>query len=226
MTKRAVVLLSGGLDSATTLAIALDDGYEVWALSFIYGQKGYLEIEAAKNIARSLNVKNHKIIEIDLKQFGGSALTDAIPVPTGEPDSSKIPVTYVPARNTIFLSFALGLAEVLEASDIFAGVNTLDYSGYPDCRQEFIDNFEKMANVGTKAGVEGKPFKIHAPLMHMRKSEIIKKGLELGVDYSLSLSCYQPDGMGKACGLCESCRLRLQGFKELGRKDPAVYVKR
>ena len=226
---KAVVLLSGGLDSSTTLAIAKSQGYETYALTFRYGQRHEREIMAAKEIARSLAVKKHIILDIDLKSFGGSALTDDIPVPK-ERDLAEIagdiPVTYVPARNTIFLSFALAWAEVLEAYDIFIGVNALDYSGYPDCRPEYIDAFRKMANLATKAGVEGKTFSIHTPLIKMTKSEIIQKGLSLGVDFSLTTTCYDPSPSGAACGTCDACILRLKGFRESGITDPIVYQKK
>ena len=226
---KAVVLLSGGLDSSTTLAISKSQGYETYALTFRYGQRHEREIMAAKEIARSLAVKKHIILDIDLKSFGGSALTDDIPVPK-ERDLAEIagdiPVTYVPARNTIFLSFALAWAEVLEAYDIFIGVNALDYSGYPDCRPEYIEAFRKMANLATKAGVEGKTFSIHTPLIKMTKSEIIQKGLSLGVDFSLTTTCYDPSPSGAACGTCDACILRLKGFRESGITDPIVYQKK
>lgn len=227
--KKAVVLLSGGLDSSTTLAIAKNDGYEAYALTFRYGQRHESEIMAAKKIARSLGVARHIIFDIDLRSFGGSALTDDIPVPKKRElyeISSDIPVTYVPARNTIFLSLALAWAEALEAHDIFIGVNALDYSGYPDCRPEYIEAFQKMANLATKAGVEGKIFSIHTPLIKMTKSEIIKKGFSLGVDYALTISCYDPSPSGAACGTCDACILRLKGFRESGITDPIVYQKK
>ncbi len=227
--KKAVVLLSGGLDSSTTLAIAKNEGYEAYALTFRYGQRHESEIIAAKKVARSLGVARHIIFDIDLRSFGGSALTDDIPVPKkrelGE-ISSDIPVTYVPARNTIFLSLALAWAEVLEAYDIFIGVNVLDYSGYPDCRQEYIEAFQKMANLATKAGVGGKTFSIHTPLIKMTKSEIIKKGFSLGVDFALTISCYDPSPSGAACGTCDACILRLKGFRESGITDPVIYQKK
>jgi len=225
-TKRAVVLLSGGVDSSTTLAIAKGQGYEAYALSFRYGQRHGREILAASRIAASFGVTRHIILDIDLRSFGGSALTDDIPVPKQrglEEISGDIPVTYVPARNTIFLSFALAWAEVLEAYDIFIGVNALDYSGYPDCRPEYIEAYERMANLATKAGVEGKRFKIHTPLIDMTKGEIIKKGLELGVDFSLTTTCYDPSSFGEACGACDACLLRLKGFQENGIVDPVPY---
>ena len=224
---KAVVLLSGGIDSATTLAIAKSRGFDVYALSFRYGQRHGVELESARQIARFFQAAEHLIMDIDLRRFGGSALTDNIDVPknreAGEMDKA-IPVTYVPARNTIFLSFALAWAEILGSGDIFIGVNVLDYSGYPDCRPEYLAAFESMANLGTKAGVEGRQrFKIHAPLIRMTKAQIIKKGLELGVDFGLTHSCYDPFETGEACGECDSCRLRLKGFKEAGVPDPAKY---
>lgn len=226
MVKKAVVLLSGGIDSATTLAIAKDSGYEVYAISFRYGQRHHFEIEAAKKIAIDMGVKRHFITYIDLTSFGGSALTDDIPVPKiGEVEDigKEIPVTYVPARNIIFLSLALGWAEVLGVSDIFIGVNVVDYSGYPDCRSEFIEAFEKAANLGTRNGVEGKKIKIHTPLISLSKAEIIRKGIKLGVDYSLTHSCYDPDANGRACGKCDSCLLRKKGFEKAGVEDPTIY---
>jgi len=224
MKRRAVVLLSGGLDSATVLAIAKREGYECYALSFSYGQRHAWELEAAKHVASSIGAKEHRVAAIDLRVFGGSALTAEIDVPKGrapEDMSQGIPVTYVPARNTIFLSFALAWAEVLEASDIFIGVNALDYSGYPDCRPEFIAAYETMANLATKAGVEGRQsLKIHTPLIAMTKAQIIAKGIELGVDYGLTSSCYDPSPTGKPCGECDSCLLREKGFRENGIADP------
>ncbi|PYK62394.1 MAG: 7-cyano-7-deazaguanine synthase QueC [Verrucomicrobia bacterium] len=225
--KRAVVLLSGGLDSATTLAIANDEGYEVFALSFRYGQRHEIEIVAAQQVAKSLGVSRHRVLEIDLRAFGGSALTDTIDVPKnrGEDDmASGIPVTYVPARNTIFLSYALAWAEVIGAHDIFIGVNALDYSGYPDCRPEFIAQFEKLAQLATKAGVEGTHYRIHAPLIEMTKAQIIRKGAKLGVQFSLTISCYDPTPDGGACGECDSCLLRRKGFREAGIGDPTHYA--
>lgn len=227
--KKAVVLLSGGLDSATTLAIACSGGFQCYALTFAYGQRHKREIEAAKKVAESLGVAGHRIIEIDLAAFGGSALTDkAIDVPRDrvEVDSfSQIPVTYVPARNTIFLSYALAWAEVLGAFDIFIGVNSTDYSGYPDCRVEFIAAFEKTANLATAAAVEGKGrYNIHTPIIEMTKAQIIQTGTKLGVDYYLTHSCYDPDQQGRSCGRCDSCRLRLKGFTEAGLKDPIEYI--
>ena len=224
--KRAVVLLSGGLDSATVLAIAKAEGYELYALSFSYGQRHAWELEAAKRVAASIGVAQHRIATIDLRAFGGSALTADIDVPKGrdaEEMSHGIPITYVPARNTIFLSFALAWAEVLGASDIFLGVNALDYSGYPDCRPEFIAAFEKMANLATKAGVEGRQhLKIHTPLIALTKAQIIATGMELGVDYGLTSSCYDPGPTGAPCGQCDSCLLRQKGFRENGIADPIL----
>jgi len=226
LNEKAVVLLSGGIDSATTLAVAKDSGYEVYAISFRYGQRHHFEVNAAEKIAIEMGVKKHLIMEIDLSFFEGSALTGDISVPKREKveDIGKeIPVTYVPARNIIFLSLALGWAEVLGSFDIFIGVNAIDYSGYPDCREEFIKAFEKAANLGMKSGVEGRKIGIHTPLIALTKAEIIKKGLELGVDYSLTHSCYDPDEKGRACGNCDSCLLRKKGFKEAGVKDPTSY---
>ncbi len=224
----AVVLLSGGLDSATTLAIAKAEGYELHALSFRYGQRHAVELGAARRVATQIGVAEHRIVDIDLRSFGGSALTADIPVPTGRSNSEMaegIPVTYVPARNTIFLSFALAWCEVLGTSHIFIGVNAVDYSGYPDCRPEFIRAFEELADLGTKAGVEGGVrFKVHAPLIALAKSAIIRRGLALGVDYGLTRSCYAPDAAGRACGECDSCRIRLKGFAEVGILDPGEYV--
>jgi 7-cyano-7-deazaguanine synthase len=224
--RKAVVLLSGGLDSATVLAMALDEGYEAYALSFRYGQRHTVELDAAGAVAKQFGVTHHVIADIDLRAFGGSALTDdGIDVPHyGSADdlSQDIPVTYVPARNTIFLSFALAWAETLDASDIFIGVNALDYSGYPDCRPEFIAAYETMANLATKAGVEGRQrLRIHTPLIELTKADTIRRGLELGVDYSLTHSCYDPVD-GRACGTCDSCLLRGRGFAELGLTDPAL----
>ena len=226
--KDAVILLSGGVDSATAGAIARQEGFQLHALSFRYGQRHGREVESAKKVAAFLNATSHLIIDFDLRAIGGSALTDEIEVPKHRSASEMtrgIPVTYVPARNTIFLSFALALAERIEAEDIFFGANQLDYSGYPDCREEYIRAYEKMANLATKAGVEGKSHtKIHAPLIRMTKGEIIKKGLELGVDYALTWSCYDPTPDGRACGLCDSCQLRLKGFKEAGVADAIPYA--
>jgi 7-cyano-7-deazaguanine synthase len=225
--RRAVVLLSGGLDSTTVLAIAKEQCFSPFALSFRYGQRHEFELQAATKIARAAGVEQHTIVDIDLRSFGGSALTSDIDVPKGrsvDQMSDGIPITYVPARNTIFLSFALAWAEVLESSDIFIGVNALDYSGYPDCRPEFIEAFETLANLATKAGVEGKTkVTIHAPLIHLSKAQIIKRGTELDVDYSLTSSCYDPSGVGEACGLCDSCQLRRKGFVEAGIADPTRY---
>jgi 7-cyano-7-deazaguanine synthase len=225
---RAIVLLSGGLDSATTLAIARSEGFLCYALTFSYGQRHKREIESAKKIAKSLEVAEHRIIEIDLSCFGGSALTDpAIKVPKNRDkldSTARIPPTYVPARNTVFLSYALAWAEALNAFDIFIGVNQTDYSGYPDCRAEFISAFEKTANLATAAAVQGKGrYRIHTPIINMTKGEIILAGTKLGVDYSLTHSCYDPDEQGKSCGHCDSCRLRLKGFAEAGLKDPIEY---
>ena len=223
--KKAVVLLSGGLDSATALAIARSKKFDVYALSFDYGQRHKLELGFAKQQAKLQKAKQYKTIKIDLRAFGGSALTADIAVPKNRTDkqmSKNIPITYVPARNTIFLSYALAYAEVIGAKDIFIGVNALDYSGYPDCRPEYIKSFEKLANLATKAGVEGSKMKIHTPLIDLTKAEIIKKGTRLGVDYSKTTSCYDPK-QNKACGQCDSCKLRLKGFKQAGKKDPIGY---
>jgi 7-cyano-7-deazaguanine synthase len=224
--ERAVVLLSGGLDSATVLAVARSEGYGLYALSFSYGQRHAWELEAAKRVAASIGVVEHRTVAIDLRAFGGSALTDDIAVPKGrttEEMAGSIPSTYVPARNTIFLSFALAWAEVLGASDIFLGVNALDYSGYPDCRPEYIAAFEKMANLATKAGVEGRQsLKIHTPLIALSKAEIIRLGRGLGVDYGLTSSCYDPSPTGEPCGQCDSCLLRQKGFRENGIEDPLL----
>ena len=229
MKNKAVVLLSGGLDSTTTLAIAKNQGFEVYALSFDYGQRHRVELEQAQIIAQKFQVADHQIMTIDLRQFGGSALTDSIDVPTNRDEeemSSEIPITYVPARNTIFLSFCLAYAEVKKVRNIFLGVNAVDYSGYPDCRPEFILAFETLANLATKAGVEGKEkLKIHTPLIQFTKADIIRRGIELGVDYSLTLSCYNPREEGTACGVCDSCLLRLKGFSQAGLKDPVEYSK-
>jgi 7-cyano-7-deazaguanine synthase len=227
MGKPAVILLSGGLDSATTAAIAWAEGFELFAISFDYGQRHRFELEAARRVAASLGVKRHATIEINLRKFGGSALTDAIDVPKGRSTdemSDGIPITYVPARNTVFLSLALAFAEVNHAADLFIGVNAVDYSGYPDCRPEYIAAFERMANLATKAAVEGHlTFKIHTPLVHLSKAEIIGRGVQLGVDYALTHSCYDPDAAGRACGKCDSCLLRLKGFAAAGLVDPAPY---
>ncbi len=221
---KAVILISGGLDSATTLAIAQEQGYECYALSIDYGQRHRVELKAAQWIAESFGVAEHKIISMGLDRLGGSALTDktmAVPENLGE----GIPATYVPARNTIFLSLALGWAEVIGARTLFIGVTAIDYSGYPDCREVFIRAFEKVANLGTKAGVEGSTFQIHTPLVKLSKAEIIQQGIRLGVDYGLTVSCYQADEEGKACGVCDSCRFRIQGFQEAGVVDPTRYKK-
>jgi 7-cyano-7-deazaguanine synthase len=226
--KRTVVLLSGGIDSATTLAIAIAEGYDAYALSFDYGQRHQIETEAASRVANSLGAKEHRIAKIDLRVFGGSALTENVAVPKQRSETEivhEIPVTYVPARNTIFLSYALAWAEVMPANDIFVGVNAIDYSGYPDCRPEFIEAFETLANLATKAGVEGRRFQIHTPLIKFSKAEIIRKAAELGVDLSLTHSCYDPSPDGLACGQCDSCLFRLEGFREAGTKDPIPYVK-
>lgn len=224
---KAVVLLSGGLDSTTTLAIAKEQGFQPYALTFRYGQRHETEIEAARRIAARHGVVQHVIADIDLRFFGGSALTSDIAVPKGralEEMGHGIPVTYVPARNTIFLSFALAWAEVLEASDIFIGVNALDYSGYPDCRPEYIEAYQRMANLATKAGVEGRQrLTIHTPLINLTKAHIIREGVRLGVDYGLTVTCYDPSPEGEACGECDACLLRLKGFAENGLRDPAPY---
>jgi 7-cyano-7-deazaguanine synthase len=222
--KRAVVLLSGGLDSATTLALCIREGFEPCALSFEYGQRHDIEVLAAKRVAASLGVREHRIAHIDLRLFGGSALTSEIPVPKNRTDKAGIPATYVPARNTVFLSYALAWCEVLKAADIFLGVNAVDYSGYPDCRPAFITAFEDLATVATKAGVEGTRFRIHAPLLAMSKAQIIETGAELGVDFSLTHSCYDPTPDLVACGACDSCLIRLEGFRQTGRKDPIPYA--
>jgi len=225
--RSAVVLLSGGLYSATTAAIAHADGFRLFALSVDYGQRHRFELEAARRVAESLGAERHVIASVGLDQFGGSALTDQIDVPLDREDDEMargIPVTYVPARNTVFLSLALGYAEVIGAADLFIGVNAVDYSGYPDCRPEFIAEFEKLANLATKAGVEGTlSFRVHAPLIHMTKAEIIRRGSELGIDYGLTHSCYAPNGEGMACGRCDACHLRLKGFAEAGLTDPIAY---
>ena len=226
--KSAVVLLSGGIDSTTTLAIAITEGYEAYALSFDYGQRHQIETQAARRAADSLGAKEHRIAKIDLRVFGGSALTGDIDVPKQRSETEiadGIPVTYVPARNTIFLAYALGWAEVIQAADIFLGVNAIDYSGYPDCRPEFIEAFQTLANIGTKAGVEGGRFQIHTPLIKFSKAEIIRQAFELGVDLSLTHSCYDPSPEGFACGECDSCLLRLKGFREAGIQDPIRYAK-
>lgn len=229
--KKAIVLLSGGVDSATTLAIAKSEGFDCYALSFEYGQRHALELEAAQKTAMAMRVSEHYIINIDLTQFGHSALTDfRLEVPKNRPDIDKhnhIPITYVPARNTIFLSYALAWSEAIESFDIFIGVNAMDYSGYPDCRGEYISAFETMANLATKAAVSGKgKYSIHTPVIEMTKGQIIKRGTQLGVDYSITHSCYDPSDGGLACGRCDSCRLRLKGFEEAHLTDPARYAKK
>ncbi len=223
--KRAVVLVSGGLDSATVLAMARSQGYRCYALSFDYGQRHRSELDASRRVSERAGVVEQRIVPIGLGEVGGSALTDpAIPVPEGETVGDEIPVTYVPARNLLFLSFAVGWAEVLKACDIFIGVNAVDYSGYPDCRPDFIDSFQQTANLATRAGSEGAPFTIHAPLIELTKAEIIRQGVQLGVDYSLTISCYQADEQGRACGECDSCRLRRAGFVAAGIEDPTHYI--
>jgi 7-cyano-7-deazaguanine synthase len=220
--KKAVVLLSGGLDSATALACARDDGFDCYALSFHYGQRHKVELQAAARVAEALAAKQHRILHLDLGVIGGSALTDTgIAVPT-EP-TSGIPVTYVPARNTVFLSYALAWAEVLGANDIYIGVNAVDYSGYPDCRPEYITAFEVMANLATKSAVEGQRLRIHTPLIHLGKADIIRLGVGRGVDYAMTISCYAADDEGRACGCCDSCRLRAKGFADAGIADPTIY---
>lgn len=224
--KKAVVLLSGGLDSTTVLAIAKAEGYECYCLSFRYGQRQSVELERATEVARQMGAAKHLVLRLDLDKIGGSALTDALEVPKArgmEEISSGIPVTYVPGRNTIFLSHAAAWAEVLGAADIFIGINVMDYSGYPDCRPEFLEAFEQAINLGSKAGSEGRKFTIHAPLMQLTKQEIIQRGTELDVDYSVTHSCYDPDEQGRACGGCDSCQLRLKGFAEAGLRDPVIY---
>ncbi|MER5265100.1 7-cyano-7-deazaguanine synthase QueC [Actinosynnema sp. NPDC002837] len=228
MERPAIVLLSGGLDSTTVLAIAKDQGFIPYALSFRYGQRHVVELEAARRVAQALGTAGHKTIDIDLRAFGGSALTADISVPKhdnlDEVDASSIPVTYVPARNTIFLSFALAYAEVVGATDIFTGVTAVDYSGYPDCRPEYMAAYETMANLATRAGVEGEtPLRLHSPLIEMSKADIIREGLRLGVDYSITSSCYDPDEQARACGRCDTCLLRLKGFSEAGVTDPVTY---
>lgn len=222
-----MVLLSGGIDSATILAIAQSQGYDVYTMSFRYGQRHVVELDSAKQISEKMRAKKHVVVDIDLRAFGGSALTDDIEVPKERSDQEigmGIPITYVPARNTIFLSFALAWAETLEVDTIFIGVNALDYSGYPDCRPEYIEAYQRMANLATKAGIEGTAqLKVHTPLISMTKAQIIQKGTELGVDYGLTLSCYDPDPEGRACGTCDSCLLRIKGFEEAGVPDPTIY---
>ena len=221
--RKAVVLLSGGLDSATVLALARHDGYECYALSFDYGQRHRAELDASRRVAAALGAREHRIVRLDLGQLGGSALTDpSIPVPVLPTEG--IPVTYVPARNTVMLAYGLAWAEVLGALDIFIGVNAVDYSGYPDCRPEFIEAFERLANLATRVGVEGETLRIHAPLIHWSKAEIIRRGVALGVDYGLTVSCYQADAAGRACGRCDACRLRAEGFRAAGVVDPTHYL--
>jgi 7-cyano-7-deazaguanine synthase len=226
--RKAVVLSSGGIDSTTTMAIAKHEGFKIFSLSFFYGQRHAFELEAAQKVANAIGVTKHLVINIDLKQIGGSSLTDDMDVPKDRDEQEmtrEIPVTYVPARNTIFLSFALAWAEVLKSSDIFIGVNAIDYSGYPDCRPEYIDAFERMANLATKAGVEGTTrVRIRTPLIRLTKAKIIQKGIDLGVDFALTHSCYDPSPQGFACGKCDSCFLRRKGFKESGVTDPARYI--
>ena len=226
--RKAVVLSSGGIDSTTAMAIAKHEGFKIYSLSFFYGQRHAFELEAAQKVANAIGVTEHLVINIDLKQIGGSSLTDDIDVPKDRDEQEitrEIPVTYVPARNTIFLSFALAWAEVLKSSDIFIGVNAIDYSGYPDCRPEYIDAFERMANLATKAGVEGTTrIRIRTPLIRLTKAKIIQKGIDLGVDFALTHSCYDPSPQGLACGRCDSCFLRRKGFKEAGVTDPARYI--
>jgi 7-cyano-7-deazaguanine synthase len=224
MTEKAVVLYSGGLDSTTCMAIARAEGFAPYAMSFAYGQRHAIELDKARQYAPLIGAAAHQVVEINLRDIGGSALTSDIDVPKGRQIDDGIPVTYVPARNTIFLSFALGWAEVLGAQDIYIGVNALDYSGYPDCRPEYIAAFEALANLATKAGVEGASYRIHTPLIQLSKAEIIRRGLELGVDYALTHSCYDPDSAGQACGRCDSCQLRLKGFAEAGVVDPVAYL--
>lgn len=227
MAKRAVVLLSGGLDSTTCLAMAKADGFEPVCLSIAYGQRHAVELERARKVAQAMGVRDVRVVTVDLRQVGGSALTDDIPVPKDRSDedmSHDVPVTYVPARNALFLSLALGLAEVVGATDLYIGVNAVDYSGYPDCRPEFIRSFEAMAQLATKAGVEGARFQVHAPLSGLTKAQIIQAGVKLGVDYGMTHSCYDPDAQGRACGRCDSCLLRSKGFQEAGVPDPTTYV--
>lgn len=222
--KKAIVLVSGGLDSATTLAIATSQGYVCYALSFNYGQRHLVELEAAKRIAAQFSVVEHKLIHFNLNEFGGSALTDTHLIIPTTGISNDIPITYVPARNSVFLALSLSWAEVLMASDIFIGVNAVDYSGYPDCRPDFIHAFENMANLATKAGIEGRQFHIHTPLIHLTKAQIIQTGTQLGIDFSQTVSCYQATSKGYACGICDACRLRIEGFREAGLIDPTLYA--
>lgn len=229
MRQKAVVLLSGGIDSATVMAMVKKEGFEIYALSFCYGQRHSMELKSAKKLAKYFNAREHLIITLDLTRIGGSALiTKSIPLPKGrglQEIKRGIPTSYVPARNTIFLSYALAWAEVINTGDIFIGVNAIDFSGYPDCKAEYIEAFEKLANLATKAGVEGKlHFRVHTPVINLKKAEIIRKGIELGVDYSLTHSCYDPLEDGRACGECDSCKLRLKGFKEAGIRDPISYA--
>lgn len=229
MTKKAVILVSGGLDSATTLALAKHQGYDCYTMSFDYGQRHQIELKSAITLSTEMGAIEHKVVNLGLNDIGGSALTDnniAVPQHASDDIEEGIPVTYVPARNTVFLSLALGWAEVLDADAIFIGVNAVDYSGYPDCRPEYIDAFQTMANLATKAGVEGKLIEIKTPLIHLSKAEIIQKGSALGVDYSKTLSCYAPDSEGRACGLCDSCHLRQQGFEAANLPDPTLYSPR
>lgn len=229
MPSKAVVLLSGGLDSSTVLASAITDGFETYALSFRYGQRHGVELDAARRVAQHLGATRHVVADIDLRLFGGSALTADLAVPKGRSAAEmerEIPVTYVPARNTIFLSYALAWAEVLGSQDLFIGVNAVDYSGYPDCRPEYIEAYQQMANLATKAGVEGRQrLTIHTPLLHLSKAEIIRRGLSLGVDYSMTVTCYDPSPAGEGCGECDACLLRLRGFADNGMADPAAYVR-
>ncbi len=221
---KAVILLSGGLDSSTVLAIAKNQNFDCYALTVNYGQRHTIEIENAKIIAENFGVKQHKVVNLDMRWIGGSALTSDVPVPKDREEDDSIPITYVPARNTILLSLTLGWAEALYAHNIFIGVNAVDYSGYPDCRPEFIKSFEDTANLATREGVEGRKFKIQAPLIKMSKAEIIKTGVDLGVDYSLTISCYDPDEKGKACGKCDACKLRKEGFLQAKIPDPTIYI--
>ncbi len=222
--KKAVILYSGGLDSTTCMAIAREAGFEPYALSFSYGQRHSIELDKAREYAPLVGAKEHMVVDIDLRQMGGSALTSEIEVPKDGADKAQVPITYVPARNTIFLSFALGWAEVLGAQDIYIGVNAVDYSGYPDCRPEFISAFQVMADLATRAGVEGNPYRIHAPLIDLTKAQIIETGLGLGVDYRYTHSCYDPADDGRSCGHCDSCLLRLKGFADAGSSDPIPYL--
>jgi 7-cyano-7-deazaguanine synthase len=224
MNEPAVLLLSGGLDSATCLAIARSEGFEVHALTLAYGQRHATEVDQARVVARALGAKSHRVVSLDLRAIGGSSLTSDLPVPKDRVDDGTIPQTYVPARNTVFLGLALGLAEVVGATDLFVGVNAVDYSGYPDCRPAFLQAFERLAALATRAGVEGARFRVHAPLVHLSKAQIIRRGISLGVDYGLTHSCYDPAPDGGACGRCDSCRLRSRGFTEAGVPDPTRYA--